>query len=105
MTLLYHVDENLGDEPTRYVQSPPTVESLRAKLAELRRVFELAPDPNVAALLRERCEQLRNHLAALNLQSDRSVWEKYVQVVNDVNNGVHPRGVLTREDADSLLGL
>lgn len=105
MNTLYAVETEMDKNTSDYVQTPPTVEKLRAKVKELRKVLELGPEENAAKLLRDTLEMNRTHLAALLLRSDRVLWDKYMRVLVDANNNVPPTGVLSREDAEALFGL
>ena len=101
-TVLYSPTPEMDNEPSAY--APPSVETLREQVKELRRVLAMNPDDNVARLLRESLEGRRNFLSALLLRTDRTLWEMYQNVLNDANNGVPPTGVLTRADAEALFG-
>lgn len=105
MTMLDEATRGNGSEPTVYVQTPPTVEALRSKLAELRRVLDLNPEENVEKLLRENLEATRNLLAAMRLEDNREVWDRYRRMVSEAAAGVPPRGLLTREALDDLLSV
>lgn len=88
----------------RDVQSP---EAMRADVARLRHLLESQGDSTgeVARLVQERLDYLRNLVAAMTLSEVPVVWERYGRVVADLAAGRLTSAVLTKEDLGKLLGL
>ena len=94
----------LERELTQDAQAP-TDSLLRSQLDQLKRMIELDTDPNVKVQLTALREQTRNHLAALLLREDRIFSDAMLNVISELRHGDEPRGVVTPEILDELLGL
>jgi hypothetical protein len=83
----------------------PTESMLRGQLDDLKRLIDLKPDPNVVGTLIHLRETTRNHLSALLLRNDPRYFAALSETMSELNRGDAPRGILTPDELDTLLGL
>jgi hypothetical protein len=83
-----------------------SVEELRERLSGIDAALAQENSLMADVMLRGERDRVRNRLAAMLLEDDDVVWDKYRRVVQDTQDGVAPQGLISsREELNELMGL